>query len=189
MRLFNKLASVAVIAGLTSGLRLDAESHIETQTHTVKVTEYTAILNTTEFSLCLNNSGSYSPIFFNWTECDTPDLRVFTPLRPSEADYESVFLCLQQQEIDDIGFYLTENLDLESNDESHKIDNEVITWRGASFDMLSSHAEIVQPMQRSIFWTGIARLSEWKDALLKDIFWEQGITVDDVDQHSNDIYK
>lgn len=147
MRLFNKLASVTVLARLTSALRLNAESHVEIQTQTVNVTEYTAILNTTEFSLCLNNSGSYDPTFFNWNESDTPVLSVFTPLQPSDADYESVFSCLQQQEIDDIGFYLTQNLDLEPNDESHKIDHEVITWRGASFDMLSFHTEIVQPTQ------------------------------------------
>lgn len=147
VRLFNRLASVTVLARLTSALRLNAESHVEIQTQTVNVTDYTAILNTTEFSLCLNNSGSYDPIFFSWNESDTPVLSVFTPLQPSEADYECVFSCLQQQEIDDIGFYLTGNLDEESNEEFHKIDNEVITWHAASFDMLSSNTEIVQPTQ------------------------------------------
>ena len=147
MRLFNRLASVTVLARLTSALRLNAESHVEIQTQTVNVTDYTAILNTTEFRLCLNNSGSYDPIFFNWNESDTPSLSVLMPLQPSDADYDSVFSCLQQQEINDIGFYLRENLDLESNDEFYKIDNEVITWRAVSFDMLSFQTEIVQPTQ------------------------------------------
>lgn len=181
MRLLDTIASVAVLAGLTSALRLDLETHVEIETTTTNVTEYTAVLNTTEFHLCLNNSGSYDVNFFNFSGSDRPVGQICVP-DIFDLDYGCVFSCLEEQEVVDVGFYFGKISDSDDNDEFYKIDDEVITWRGASFDLLSSHVEIVQPPQKSLFQTGIARLSEFKDALVRDIFWEEGITFDHVDQ-------
>lgn len=184
MRLLDKLASVAVLAGLTSALRQDFESHIETEIRTTNVTEYTAVLNATEFRLCLDNSGSYDVNFYNMSGNGAPVGQLVAP-DTSEINYGPIFSCLHKQDVADVGLYSGELFGSEGNDEFHKIDDEVITWRGSSFDLLSSHVEIVQPPQKSLFRTGIGRLSGWKDALLRDIFWEEDRTIEDGYQQSN----
>lgn len=167
MRLFDKLVSLAVLAGLTSALRLDFERHIEIETVILNVTEYTAILNTTEFLLCFNNSDSYDLHFLNTSGNAAPTLGIIGPESPSSADYKLLHSCFAQQEIDDVGAYFSPYLYLEGDNDGYSvqaIDTEVITWRGVFNGLLSSHVEIVQPTQKSFLRTVLAYLSFWQDA-------------------------
>ncbi|GAV28319.1 hypothetical protein PMKS-001790 [Pichia membranifaciens] len=128
MRLFNKPASVTVLAGLTSALRLDVESQVKTKTWTTTVTTYTAILNTTQLRLCLNDADSTGLGFyaFNDTEWEGEPIVAINQIE----DVSGFFACLEEQDLASaLGFY---------NDKppegAVQIYDEILTWTGKYYE-------------------------------------------------------
>ncbi|GAV28598.1 hypothetical protein PMKS-002070 [Pichia membranifaciens] len=125
MRLFNKPASVTVLAGLTSALRLDLESHVETKTWKTTVTTYTATLNTTQLSLCFNDAVStdFGLYAFNDTEWKG---KLVVALNQIEKNMSGFFVCLQQQDLQSALEYYNDK----PPEDAVQIYDEIFTWTG-----------------------------------------------------------